>query len=97
MAFMELSSQLNRYCMPPVCAHYNATSGCACCACSEENQGMMEASALELLSSLLEESDDVSQQLLDAILVNLLPQKEQGAAYRCGHNWVVGNGARRCS
>ncbi len=54
--------------------------------CSEENLGMLEGSGLQLLGGMLEECDDIPQQLLDAILVNLLPAKHQenAAAYRCG-------------
>ncbi|GAB4821978.1 hypothetical protein N2152v2_009024 [Parachlorella kessleri] len=53
-------------------------------AVNDDNQGMVEALALDLLASMLEESDDISQPLLDTILANLLPakQKENPAACR---------------
>ena len=49
---------------------------------------MVEALALDLLASMLEESDDIPQPLLDTVLANLLPakQKENPAACR----WVMG-------
>jgi len=48
---------------------------------------MVEALALDLLASMLEESDDIPQPLLDTVLANLLPakQKENPAACR----WVM--------
>ena len=47
---------------------------------SEENEGLIQSSCLELLASMVEESDDLSQAQLDAVLGQLVPPRREEAA-----------------
>lgn len=58
---------------------------------------------MDLMSSIIMEGDGVTQELLDTILINLIPAHKVGNTHRpyscsvnCSHHWTM-TGCLRCS
>lgn len=81
----------------PRCAHLHVPP-----ARSDENERILEATALELLGGMLADADDIPQSVLDVVLSQLLPHRNATAAagrwardLELGVGWV-GRGCAAC-